>query len=102
MSDQTNGKRRINVEELVNFMADTSRRLISLCEQYELKPCWIHQQLEAPSLLAFIQSLDPTLLKNLYISTKEPSGQPWFILFARFGLPGSDEELITLSAKVKE
>jgi len=102
VSNQTNGKQRINVEHLVNFMADTSQVLISLCEQYELEPCWIHQQLEAPSLLAFIRALDPTLLKKLYVSTKAPGGQPWFVLFARFGLPGSDEELITLSAEVKE
>lgn len=92
---------RINVEYLVNQFKEIREQTVKLAEQQGLEPCVPRLQVEAPDMLALVQAIDPTLLKRVYARAGKQAGtnQDRLYVYAYFGLPDSEDDLVVLYAK---
>lgn len=92
---------RINIEQLVTEAATTLADLEQLAQSNNLHPCQPFLQAEAPDILTLIRAIDPTLLKHVWSDYRigPVTGHPRLTLYARFGLPQSEQVYVILYAE---
>lgn len=102
MSNQINGKQRVNVEYLVNQFKEIREQALKLAEQQGVSPCSPFLQATVPDVLTLIRSIDPTLLKSVFAANQpdySQHGSPLALyIYASFGLP-NETYTVTLYAK---
>lgn len=96
MSEQTNGKQRVNVEHLVKEVQKIRQDIMSMAKQegFTVVPSTV--QVDVSDVLTLVRAIDPTLLKDVWAGNIYKNN---FKIFAAFGLPESDQWLVTLVAE---
>lgn len=92
---------RINIEQLVTEAATTLVDLKQLAQANNLSPCPPFLQAKAPDVLTLIRAIDPTLLKHIWADYRigPVTGRRELTLYARFGLPQSEQVYVILYAE---